>query len=322
MLTITKLNLPGIAEASIQEDWTRDVDAVLAIFDAHFPEIPGVALTPPSDPAALRAQLRQRAPRLRRLADSLLCALRGGLSALTIPTLGIADESTDTQRKLLYALSALMGMPSAAEPRERRVVWDVKPTQQSGEYFPTFSEHDGEALYHTDTQYYARPERYFLLYIVAPARCGGGELMMRHGEALKEELLKTEAGREAVRVLTQALLPFRVPSVFTSTGGGGDKEFTHAAVFGDEVFLRWRGDTIRKGLADNPAMATHEVCSAIECVESLLRSAPGEHRARLPKDSLCLVDNHVVLHGRTSFSDRERHLIRIRFHDTLGHAAP
>jgi Taurine catabolism dioxygenase TauD, TfdA family len=294
----------------------------MATLDEHFPGVPGIALTPPRDLVSLRASLRERAPRMLRLADSLLSALRGGLSSVTIPTLGIGHESIDRKRKLLYALSALMGMPSAAEPRRHRVVWDLKPTLQSGEYFPTFSEHDGEAFYHTDVQYYARPERYFLLYIVEPARCGGDELMMRHGRSLKAQLMDTEQGREAVRVLSHALLPFRVPTVFTSTGSGSDKQFTHAAVFGDDVFLRWRGDTIRRGLEENPALATHEVRSAVECVESLLRSAPGEHRAMLPKDSLCVVDNHVVLHGRTSFSDRERHLIRIRFHGTLGDAAP
>ncbi|MET0341914.1 MAG: TauD/TfdA family dioxygenase [Polyangiales bacterium] len=307
--------MAGIAEAALQEDWSGDIAPIVALVDEHFHHISGQALTPPRDAVAFRGALADSARKLSALADGISCALRGGLSAISLANLGIAQQTTDTQRKLLYALSALMGIPSAAEPREQRVVWDVKATEQSGEYFATFSEHDGEAFYHTDTQYYAHPERYFLLYVVEPARCGGGALMMRHGKTLKQQLLDTRDGRDAVRVLSRTPLPFRIPSVFTRSGTGAEREFTHATVFGDDVFLRWRSDTIRKGLEEHPNAATPEVLDALAFVESFLRSGPGEHRALMPKDSLCVVDNHVALHGRTGFADRARHLIRIRFHE-------
>jgi alpha-ketoglutarate-dependent taurine dioxygenase len=87
-------------------------------------------------------------------------------------------------------------------------------------------------------------------------------------------------------------------------------------VFGDDVFMRWRTDTIVKGLEGDPSAATADVIEALTLVQSLLDETPAEHRALLTKDSVCVVDNHLVLHGRTRFDDHERHLIRIRFHAT------
>jgi alpha-ketoglutarate-dependent taurine dioxygenase len=36
---------------------------------------------------------------------------------------------------------------------------------------------------------------------------------------------------------------------------------------------------------------------------------------QLPTDTLMLVDNHHMLHGRTTYTDERRHLIRIRISD-------
>jgi hypothetical protein len=36
---------------------------------------------------------------------------------------------------------------------------------------------------------------------------------------------------------------------------------------------------------------------------------------QLPTDTLMLADNHRMLHGRTTYTDERRHLIRIRMSD-------
>jgi alpha-ketoglutarate-dependent taurine dioxygenase len=36
---------------------------------------------------------------------------------------------------------------------------------------------------------------------------------------------------------------------------------------------------------------------------------------QLPTDTLMLADNHHMLHGRTTYTDERRHLIRIRISD-------
>jgi len=35
----------------------------------------------------------------------------------------------------------------------------------------------------------------------------------------------------------------------------------------------------------------------------------------VPTDGLVIIDNHVSFHGRTSFTDPRRHLLRIRFNE-------
>ena len=60
----------------------------------------------------------------------------------------------------------------------------MTPRRTDTGYFATFSEHDREAAFHTDTQYYPIPERWFALYVMAPAQCGGGLSVMCDGEAV------------------------------------------------------------------------------------------------------------------------------------------
>jgi len=59
----------------------------------------------------------------------------------------------------------LHGNPTATD--QKQVIWDVKARQRDSAYFSTFSETDGEAAYHTDTQYFPEPEPIFLLYCMS-----------------------------------------------------------------------------------------------------------------------------------------------------------
>jgi hypothetical protein len=80
--------------------------------------------------------------------------------------------------------------------------------------------------------------------------------------------------------------------------------------------IRWRYDSILKGLAARPDLSSPELVDAIELVNDIVeRQAPRFHR-HLPDDTLLWADNHHTLHGRAMYTDPERHLIRIRISNT------
>jgi alpha-ketoglutarate-dependent taurine dioxygenase len=57
------------------------------------------------------------------------------------------------------------------------------------------------------------------------------------------------------------------------------------------------------------------VLRALDALVEQLTSGPGEMRLVVPSDGLLVIDNHITLHGRTAFTDPERHLLRLRFHE-------
>ena len=62
-------------------------------------------------------------------------------------------------------------------PGARRVVavlWDVQHQGGDATGHTSFSENDREAHYHADNGELRVPERFFLLYVVREAGCGGG----------------------------------------------------------------------------------------------------------------------------------------------------
>jgi alpha-ketoglutarate-dependent taurine dioxygenase len=78
---------------------------------------------------------------------------------------------------------------------------------------------------------------------------------------------------------------------------------------------RWRKHGIRKGIAAHPEYEIPEVRQALDTVIELLENGPDEIRQVIPTDGLLVINNHIALHGRTAFTDPERHLLRLRFHE-------
>ena len=83
----------------------------------------------------------------------------------------------------------------------------------------------------------------------------------------------------------------------------------------DRPLWRWREDSIRKGIAAHPEYQTPEVHHALDAVTEQLTHGPGEVRQVIPTDGLLAVDNHITLHGRTGFTDPDRHLLRLRYQE-------
>ena len=313
MVAVTENVAEGIAFIEIGDIWTENAPKLLKCLEDYFgKDISGADLPPHGQEVELREAVMSAAPVFRQLHDELDALFQNGYCALMIKRLGLLDYDLDTRYKLLYTLSLMLGYPTATEARGRRVSWDIKPRDLPPGYYATYSEIPEPAEFHTDTQYYINPENYLILYVINPAADGSGETTLCSGYALKKRMLESERGQKAFDILRTTEIPFRIPSLFTQSGKGDEIAVTSATIFGDTPFIRLRLDTINKGLELNPEIDTLELRDALACLWETLDNDLDYVKLPLPADAACFVDNHVALHGRTGFSDMNRHLVRLR----------
>ncbi|MFD1649763.1 TauD/TfdA family dioxygenase [Pseudonocardia alaniniphila] len=296
--------------------WTTEKDGILAALVDHYGgDVDGEDLAPPRDPAALRARLREVAPRLAAITARIRRAFDHDQAAgVLIPELGLGEADLDGKRKGAFALAVLLGDPTANIPFSH-VIWDVcnRGDEKSGH--TSFSENDLKAGYHTDNGSIPIPERFFFLYAVHAATCGGGLSLLRDGRVVKKQLEETPEGRAAVQVLTETSLPRRIPEVFKQYGNVADDGYLYAPVLAETPMWRWRKNGIRRGIAAHPEFQTPEVQQALDAVLDKLDNGPDEIRLVIPTDGILIINNHIALHGRTAFTDPERHLLRVRLHE-------
>lgn len=320
MSTATPLPTPltSVVELGLadQRDWWAleggSIRDTLAVY--YDGDIPGELLPPPRDPTDLRERLRRAAPQLARLTDRIRRAFDEQAScAVLLPSLGLAGEKVDSQRKAVFCLAALLGDLTANIPFQR-VVWDVFNRGEASTRHSSFSENEREADYHTDSGFLHVPERFFLLYAVRAADCGGGLSLVRDGRVLIDELTRCPGGVEAVRVLTETKLPRRIPKAFRKDGYVAEDGYQYTPVLADLPLWRWRKDKLYKGIIKFPKYATPEVRRALDAVSSLLENGKDELRQQISTDGLLVVNNHISLHARTAFTDPRRRLLRLRFH--------
>jgi alpha-ketoglutarate-dependent taurine dioxygenase len=308
---------PGLVEFDIEHRGaieSAEVSTVLAEY--YGDDVSGAALSPPRDPAELRARLAGAAPRLAAIAGDIRGVFDDGACGVLVPKLGLATLDLDQRRKSVFALAALLGNVTETEPDDHRVLWDVKAAPAETRQFSKFSQASEEAEYHTDSTIVPVPERFFLLYAVRAAQCGGGLSTLRDGRLVKHRLEQTPTGRRAIRTLTETALPIRIPKAFRNKYGSTAADgYSYVPVLSEKPMWRWRKDKIEQGLIQHPWCATPEVRDALDTVTEQLADTAAEFRAALDTDALVIIDNHVAFHGRTAFTDPNRHLLRIRFHD-------
>lgn len=316
----------GIVVGQLGPHFSLPVEPIFEVLAAHFgPDATSAQLTPPADGAALADDLMRASITLTALAHDVATLVALGTCCVVLPKLGLTGMPLEHKRKLLYALTAVIGNPSSTNPRTREVMWDVKDARRAaagdarhhGRYW-SFSETNDEATYHTDTQYFPDPERFFLLYFHEVASCGGGISAVRNVDRLKGLMMESPRGRAALDFLHDHPLPFRIPTLFTSDGRSETREYTVAPVFGSDVFCRYRYDTLHRGLEDRPEYDTPAARAHVALWEDMLLGAPGEVTQFMPRDSLVIFDNHRALHARTAFEDPNRLVVRARFHDVPG----
>lgn len=246
---------------------------------------------------------------LQQLADHVLTSLNG--NGWTIIRNFAEGTSLAEQRTLFVELCQLIGKP-VGHDRDGKIVWDIKSRHPSKDAHAvvTFSEHNHEADLHTDSQYSSYPEDYFALLTLKRANCGGGESSLLTLPAILEELNYTDEGRRHLRVLEQTDFPFIVPNVFRQNPGGAP-EFAFGPIIRPNE-IRFRIDTVEKALAYDSGFCSDEQIAAFSFLKNLVRNSSSTMHFFLEDNDLIFINNKTMLHGRGSFTDTARHLLRIR----------
>jgi hypothetical protein len=316
MLTsISRLGKIAFAQSAFS--WNSDLDSVFEILSNRFDGFNDNGFYPHPDEVELRKELAL-VPTLAHLTEGLQ-----GLNAhgIVLHGLGLAHLPEDRRNAALYALTLMLGYPTSTDQRTGRVAWDVRarPMEEIDGRFTTFSERVGSADMHTDSSFYPMPEEQFILYVVNAARCAGGHSLLVDGEDIYQALQQTAEGRAAFDLLSTTPVPFRVPAIYAA--GENSVEVQVAHVFGPSqrpgarFTMRWRYDSIKKGLAARPDLETPELRAALALMNDVAEVHAARFKDQLPTDTLMLVDNHHMLHGRTTYTDERRHLIRVRISD-------
>jgi alpha-ketoglutarate-dependent taurine dioxygenase len=192
------------------------------------------------------------------------------------------DVDLDTVRRI----ACHFGIPSS---RDGGDVWPVRPlTSDTAE---TFSQRSGEALLHTDAAYRSVPEPRFGLFCVRPADDGGLSRLLTATDAIRD--LDGDLADE----LRRSQWRWLPPRVF-----GGQPDGPRAVLRSDGA-IRWR--------YDNLALTAEQRSLAAAFAEHI-DTHPRLVQLPLPADSVLVCDNERVLHGRTTFTDRARYLLRVR----------
>lgn len=231
--------------------------------------------------------------------------LEGGKGYAIVPDTGINQLPPNQAELAAIAISCVFGEPTQTDRRKLKIAWPIRhdPTAKG---IVTFSQTMGEAAFHTDTQYYEHPERYFGLFCMTADEQGKGTNRLVDGSRILAELTRQ---RPDMLPILQQDFPFRVPTVFTSDGES--VEITWAPILSSDGSLRYRLDTLREAIGLPQVEIESEKIKAIEAFEECLgQIQPIEHHLR-PGEAL-FANNHRLLHSRTPFENPNRLLYRVR----------
>jgi len=220
-------------------------------------------------------------------------------------------DNLDKTKKDYLHLCEQLGNPISHDTKNS-IIWDIKskPASSKNEGVITYSEHNHEADLHTDSQYSSYPEDYFGLLTLNKAKCGGGLSYILTLSDIMLELNETEEGREIIRIFKTTKYPFIVPNVF-KRGNESEPEFVFGKIL-ENGEIRFRVDTIQKALNYNSDFCTDEQIYAFNYFVDFVRKTEKTKKFFLENNDLVLINNKTTLHGRSSFTDYDRHLLRIR----------
>lgn len=217
--------------------------------------------------------------------------------------------SIQEKKEKFLSFSEFIGLPISHDIKGT-IIWDIKNNAASKSFIKTFSEHNHEADLHTDSQYSSYPEDYFGLLTLKRASCGGGISYLLSLQNILKELKSTSKGLAMMEILMQEKFPFVVPNVFKKHSSK-KVEYVLGTIL-TKTEIRYRTDTIQKALDYHPSICTPRQIAAFHYLRDLVRNSVYTHKFFLEKGDLFLINNKTTLHGRSSFEDNERHLLRIR----------
>lgn len=302
----------------IEPFWSGRESALLDVIGRFHPGADG-NFTPHFNEAALRASLIDAVPSLAELSARAINLLETGYPALILSGIADAANGVDSRqaRARLYALALAFGYPTPSDQQSGCLLWSVRAKPAPVGRSATYSEHQLEADLHSDSQYYPEPERIGILYAVRSAGCGGGRSILCDGPAIRSALRSTKQGREALALLHEPIFPFPMYDPFFATtnweSAAGPVPVVRRAILAEEPGpqIRFRRDVIAAGFALAPSDSDQAAKRALAVLDSAIAQAP-KRELLIPDGSALLWDNYATLHGRTAFSDPERHLLRVR----------
>lgn len=207
------------------------------------------------------------------------------------------------------AISSVFGTPTQTDQKDHRIAWPIHFDPHTN-LTRTYSQSLGEASFHTDTQFFERPEKYFGMFCVFADEPGKGTSELLDGRVVMERY-REEHGDTAYSVLGQKY-PFKVPSVFTRHARDDDLEVTWAPIYdSNDQNIRYRFDTIADALQIPGIDINDEQLDAIQKINELLDDFEPIQHHLLPGEAI-LIDNHRMLHARTAFDNPARFLYRVR----------
>ena len=220
-------------------------------------------------------------------------------------------DANDLNKKKAHFLTFCesLGEPITHNHNSGSIIWDIKSNTSQREY-KTFSDHNDEALLHTDSAFSAEPEDVFALFVSRSARCGGGISTLMHYDKVLKLIHSHPDGADIERILRSSVFPFAVPDVFKKNVDN-TFEYNIGPILYDH-FIRYRSDSIRKCVEYKPSLLNHEQLRAIDLLDSFIHDPIHAEQIFLNDNDLIVIDNKRVLHGRTAFDDSERHVLRIR----------
>jgi alpha-ketoglutarate-dependent taurine dioxygenase len=232
---------------------------------------------------------------------------RLGFVIIKLCNLTDLDENQTNNLFLLFCLS--VGDPTEHNLNKHDYIWEIKPRQNIS-YTSTFSEHNLEASLHTDTQYHLNPEKYIALLTIKQAMCGGGKTILLDFYEVLKTLQKTNEGINCLKILKTYSFPFAIPTVFAEDKLNQEVIYSH--IISNDFTIRYRYDTIYKGLRIANIPQTDIRYWALYFFENHLVQHPQQKLFYLPENHIIFINNYRFLHGRTSFQDTSRYLLRVR----------
>lgn len=209
----------------------------------------------------------------------------------------------------LLEISELIGNPIGHDANNK-IIWDIKSNPKSDSFIKTYSEHSHEAELHTDSQYSNYPEDYFNLLTLKKADCGGGLSYLISLKDILEELKGAPNGLQIEKTLRETNYPFIVPNVFKKSQKEGH-EFNFGPILRDQE-IRFRIDTIEKAIAYDATLCSAKQIDVFKAFKHLILSSKRKIVFHLEPKDLIFINNKSMLHGRSPFTDNQRHLLRIR----------
>jgi alpha-ketoglutarate-dependent taurine dioxygenase len=191
---------------------------------------------------------------------------------------------------------------------QKDFVWEIKP-KISTSSLKTFSEHNQYAPLHTDSQYRNQPEKFIALMTINQANCGGGYTNLLDFNLVVNELKNTNSGRQLLDCLALQYFPIAIPSIFQQKNA---RRYITAKLISEIPLIRYRYDTLKAGLSLIKSSKREFLKENLDLLDNFIENSPCRISFLASNNDIVFIDNHRFLHGRSSFFDLNRLLLRTR----------